>query len=263
MVRDFRNNIRTVSAIKDIVHDRFGGALISLVTDGSHMYGLAGPNSDTDLRGCYMIKTDHLLGLHEYSDNMEINGTAELSDVKLNELRKELGLALKSNANVLERIMAPQVFNHALYFELKEIVEESITKKGLYESYNGMAVFNFAKFVANNKMSVKKYLFIIRALLAGTYALETGQIQPNIGELLKYFAINDELVLRLVDLKRKGHSDTQLEETDKVKVEALIDSLFAKIDEAYQKSKMPTTLEHDQMEKADKWLRSVRRKYIA
>ena len=66
------------------------------------------------------------------------------------------------------------------YWELKKLVGLNLNMNGLYNSYRGMAWENYNKFCRAGKHTVKKFLYVFRAQLAGLYAIQTRMIEPNI-----------------------------------------------------------------------------------
>ena len=239
---------------------KYNARLLSLCLSGSHLYGFPSEDSDFDYRGVFLAESDSFLGLYKPQDVIELKPTPK-EDIVLFELKKEIKLVLASNCNVLEHITAKQIFASKEYFQLKNLIPKTINKTGLYNSYRGMATFNYKKFIKKGKGTVKKYLYVFRGLMAGTYALETGKIEPNIGKLNLYFKIPE--VEQLVELKRAGKEEENLPAKFNTKtLDKKIDKLFKLIDNAYKKSKLPEKTNPKAIEKLNKFLISTRKKYL-
>ena len=255
---DLKEHLDVISKIKSRLAG-LNGKILFLTISGAHLYGFPSRDSDIDYRGTFVIGTENLLGLQIPKDVVEISyPEGNPSGVVLFELRKEIGLALSGNCNVIEHINAPPILTTAEFLKLKELVNNSFGKNGLYNSYKGMATFNYKKFILQGKNTVKKYLYVFRGLMAGIYVLETGVIQPNIVELNKYFKIKE--VDKLIELKTTGTEvGTVPDYLDMGNMEKIINELFEKMDRAYSKSKIPERPEKEDIDALDLFLKNVRR----
>jgi hypothetical protein len=90
--------------------------IILKVKAGSHLYGLATPQSDLDYIGVYLSTPEELLGLN-HSEIIEDNivskkengrNDKDAVDCKYYELRKFCQLALNNNPTILELLFAPE-----------------------------------------------------------------------------------------------------------------------------------------------------------
>jgi len=179
------DQIRLLAKTKKYLNDQHVSTLLSLGISGSHLYGFNSPDSDVDLRGIAISNTHQFLGLNRPMRNLDI--TEGNMDIVIQEIGTITNLALKSNCTTLEQVIAPQIYSTPEFLEWKSMVLGMMNKTGLYKSYKGMAIFNYHKFIkTGRKKTVKKYLYIIRSLLAGIYALEEGKINPNLPELLEW-----------------------------------------------------------------------------
>lgn len=169
--------------IEERVHADWYGRIIYVTISGSHLYGFESPDSDIDYRGCYQIPTINFLGLNNPNDHIDIiEGN---TDCVLFELKKELGLIEKGNCNVLEHLFAVPEITSLAHMELLQIAHSHLNLKGIYNSYRGMAHFNYNKYIkGEEKPLVKKYLYVCRALLAGCHALDHKKIEPNLQRLV-------------------------------------------------------------------------------
>ena len=248
MYPSIEDQIKVVSAIKQKVDTDQNGRVIYITISGSHLYGFTSKDSDVDYRGTYITGTENLLGLRRKRDVIEMK-----PDIVMFELAKELGLAIKGNCNVLEHINAEPIYRTAESLELKRMVNNTFGKRGLYNSYRGMAMFNYKKFILKGKKTYKKYLYVFRGLMAGTHALQTGRIQPNIVELNKYFKI--PLVKTLVQHKRGGTENEEVQDmVDSGELDAVIPELFEKMDRAYDRCKISEKPDEDGLSQINSWL---------
>jgi len=249
------DQIAMVARIKEKVNTAQGGRVIYVTRSGSDLYGFASPDSDVDYRGCYQTATGNLLGLTRKKDVIEMK-----PDIVMFELAKEINLALDGNCNVLEHLNSKPIYRSAESVELTQMINNNFAKRGMYNSYRGMALFNYRKFILQGKKTYKKYLYVFRGLLAGIYALETGRIQPNINELNQYFKIKE--VKQLVKNKvEKTENEEITEMVDSGHLDSLIPPLFEKMDKAYTRSKIPETTSDEGLSEVNQWLIELRRNF--
>ena len=249
------DQIVMVAKIKEKVNTSQGGRVIYVTISGSDLYGFASQDSDVDYRGCYQTATGNLLGLTRKKDVIEMK-----LDIVMFELAKEINLALDGNCNVLEHLNSKPIYRTAESVELTQMINNNFAKRGMYNSYRGMALFNYRKFILQGKKTYKKYLYVFRGLLAGIYALETGRIQPNINELNQYFKIRE--VKQLVKNKvEKTENEEITEMVDSGHLDSLIPPLFEKMDKAYTRSKIPETTSDEGLSEVNQWLIELRRNF--
>lgn len=256
MMPPIEDQIEVVSKIKRKINTDQNGRVIYIIVSGSHLYGFPSPNSDVDYRGAFVTGTENLLGLHKKRDVIEMK-----PDIVMFEIAKEIGLAIKGNCNILEHINAEPIYRTAESVELRQLVNNTFGKKGLYNSYRGMAVFNYKKFILKGKKTYKKYLYVFRGLMAGTYALQTGRIQPNMVELNKYFKLPE--IKTLIKHKLEGTEESEVEDLkESGRLDEMIPSLFEKMDGAYLKSRIPEKPDEDDFLKMNSWLIELRKSFI-
>ena len=251
---EIKEETQLISNLKNRVHSA-GGNLLNAYISGSHLYGWTSKDSDVDIRGCYVLKKEKFLGLDNPKEVIEIK-TEENKDISLFEIKKLIGLALKGNCNILEEINAPQFYKKADFVKLKQLINNAFGKKGIYNSYRGMAEFNYKRFILKGRNTIKKYLYVFRGLMAGIYCLQTGLIKPNIEELNKHFKIKE--VTKLLEIKRAGLENEPLKDLEEGKLDEIIKGLFDKIDEAYLKCKMPEVPTKEEIEEVNKFLINMR-----
>lgn len=254
-MRDLPDHLKTISKIKERLSSNHG-KLIYLVVSGSDLYGFPSEDSDVDYRGAYLVGTNKLLGLKTPRDVIDI--LTDGNDIVLFEMKKEIQLAIKGNCNVLEHINAKPILSTAEFVRMKQLVNNAFGKNGIYNSYKGMATFNYKKFILQGRTTVKKYLYVFRGLMAGIHVLQTGVIEPDIERLNKYFKFKE--VKDLIKLKREGIEKGVIPlDMDIGVIEARINDLFVKIDKAYAKSKIPERPSEDEIGEIDEFLKTIRR----
>ena len=250
------DNIKNIGIIKDRVAG--AGAYTELIIlSGSHMYGFDSIDSDLDYRGFFTMSTDRMLGIKSFSSHLHI-GDKEGLDAELYESRKLIGLLMTMNCNTLEHMFATPLYQTINAIELRDIISDMLCKKGLYESYGGMARDNYRLFIkTGRKKTVKKYLYVFRACLAGVHALETGRIEANIDKLLDKYP--DPVVTSLVMQKRLGKEDDTL--FNDRGLDEKVEEYESWLANSYKSSNLPEELTRQDYERLDKWLKKVRKNY--
>ncbi len=151
---------------------------------GSHAFGLAGADSDDDLRGIYLPPARLHWSLFKLPEQLE--SADETKDEVYWELDKFLKLALKANPNVLETLWTPRVLHAGeVAVRLREMRDVFLTRY-LYQTYSGYVLSQFRR-MANAHAKTGKYkakhaMHLIRLLYSGIEALRSGQIRIDVGE---------------------------------------------------------------------------------
>lgn len=235
-----RESMELISFLKSHVHDK-NGTLLSLCISGSTLYGWDSHDSDIDVRGCYALDRREFLGIG--NPKLVLKPKFKDYDIELQEIKKEVYEGgIKSNCTFLEHIYAPQIYKHNEYPTIANTIKNSWTAQ-VYGSYNGMASFNYKKFIAQGRNTVKKYLYVFRGLLSGRYALDHGIIEPNLEKLLKYYRV--PLVKDLLKIKREGKENEPLKILDSGELDNLIIKQFAKLDEAKDNTNLPERIDDE------------------
>ena len=252
--------MQVTAYVKKTIDENFNGQLIMLTISGSHLYGWESVDSDIDWRGVYLAGTENFLGLQR-PRTFNLNELKPY-DLELKELGHFLNLGLAGNCNVLDTINSRPIYRTPQAIELRQIINNTITKDGVFHSYMGLAESNYTKFILGGTgITYKKYLYIIRAICAGTHILQTGVVQPNMKELNKYFKLPE--VKTLLKHKREGGEEEAV--GDLVlsgRLDELIPSLIERMEKAYIKSKLPTEREEKEIKGVNNWLMKQRIKKI-
>ena len=250
-------DVELIKVTKDYVHS-FGGKVLYITLSGSDLYGFPSKDSDKDYRGSYLIRTNLLHGINTPRDVIEHYWISEGkdNDTVLFELKKELGLMMKNNCNVLEHIFSPPEYTSPEHHKLKDLANLCLAKDGLYNSYRGMAYENFNKFIRVGKAGIKKYLYCFRALLACNHVLQTGKIEASIVKLNNQYGSRP--IDQLIEMKINGEEKDELKEADP-KLDLIMDNLFLECENHYKNSVLPEAPDKDAIEKVDEFLKKLRR----
>ncbi len=119
--------------MKTIEELKKSGSIIFECISGSRAYGLATPNSDTDIRGVFILPKEQFYSLDYVG---QINN--ETNDIAYYELRKFIELCSKNNPNILEMLNIPEeciLYKHSLFDEIKKEIFLSKLCKNTFANY--------------------------------------------------------------------------------------------------------------------------------
>ncbi|GHU13277.1 nucleotidyltransferase [Betaproteobacteria bacterium] len=172
-------NIRTavLEALADIER-KHDVTVLYACESGSRAWGFASPDSDYDVRFIYIHRLPWYLTVNARRDVIELP-INDVLDVSGWELRKTLQLLLASNPVLLEWLDSPIVYRAE-----PEILQRLRTLAGDYFSsikghyhYLHMARNNFRGYLQTESVRLKKYLYVLRPLLAVCW-IEAGKGHP-------------------------------------------------------------------------------------
>ncbi|WP_282297637.1 nucleotidyltransferase domain-containing protein [Stenotrophomonas sp. PS02289] len=141
---------------------------------GSRGWGFSSPDSDYDARFIYVHRQPWYLSVNEATgpgqaqrDVIELPIDDEL-DVSGWDLRKALRLVSKSNPTLSEWLRSPIVYRQddAAVAALLQAVDQFHSPLGSWWHYYNMASSNFRGYLRGERVRTKKYLYVLRPLLA-------------------------------------------------------------------------------------------------
>jgi len=141
---------------------------------GSRGWGFSSPDSDYDARFIYMHRQPWYLSVNEATgpgeaqrDVIELPIDDEL-DVSGWDLRKALRLVSKSNPTLIEWLRSPIIYQHDAEAVacLWEAAERFYSPLGTWWHYFNMARSNHRGYLRGETVRTKKYLYVLRPLLA-------------------------------------------------------------------------------------------------
>ncbi|MEC7120507.1 MAG: nucleotidyltransferase domain-containing protein [Pseudomonadota bacterium] len=152
-----------------------------------HM-GFHSPDSDYDCRFVYVrapdwylsINVEHQRDVIEYPivDELDINGW---------DLRKALKLMAKSNPSIVEWLYSPIIYQQSGEFAAlarEWLAEHYSVARGIYH-YRSSAQSHYQQFLCGDQIKLKKYLYVLRPLLAVRWLERYQQIAPIEFEVLR------------------------------------------------------------------------------
>lgn len=173
------------------IEQEYNVTVLYACESGSRAWGFASPDSDYDVRFIYAHKLSWYLTIKEGLDVIERPIIDEL-DINGWDLRKALRLLQANNPTLLEWLQSSIVYyQHQVITQLQLLARQFYSPIKSHYHYASMAKKNFRSYLQAEEVRYKKYLYVLRPLLAVKW-IEAGlDIPPPI--------LFDELVVKLVE----------------------------------------------------------------
>lgn len=226
-----------LNKLAELARARFPDVLFITVS-GAHLYGFPSEDSDIDLRGCYRLPLEDIIGLQWPQETRQIKELLDGRETELvgHDIGKYLRLLCKHNGYVLEQIFSPLVvLGHDFLDRLRPLARRCITR-GCYRHYRGFLQKQLKMLVGEEVKKAKTLLYAYRVVLSGIHLLETGEVQANLPELNLRFGLPfiDDLIRRK---QAKEHGG--LVELDYMWHRAELARWESRLDEAFARSTLP------------------------
>ena len=174
---------------------------------GSRGWGFASPDSDYDVRFIYVRPTTDYLRVLPMRDVIE-EAPGPVFDVNGWDLRKALHLLAKGNATLVEWISSPVVYraDNAFLQRMQIAIQSQYQPERSFHHYMHMARGNYREYLQGEQVRAKKYLYVLRPVLAALWVTQRSEAPPMAFEALVQAMVTDAAVLTeiadLVRLKR-------------------------------------------------------------
>jgi uncharacterized protein len=176
---------------------------------GSRGWGFASPDSDYDVRFIFVRPARDYLRVTPVRDVIE-EVPGPVFDVNGWDVRKALQLLAKGNATLVEWLSSPVVYRQDERFvaRLREVAAAVYQPVRSFHHYHAMARGNFREYLQGEQVRAKKYLYVLRPLLAARWVLQRPEAPPMAFETLVRKLVDDPAVLQeieaLLALKRRS-----------------------------------------------------------
>lgn len=191
------------------IEKTYNAKVLYACESGSRAWGFESKDSDFDVRFIYMHDIRHYLDIQGKRDVIElpING---ILDINGWDLKKTLNLLKKSNPTLIEWLNSPIIYkkDDKILAKLRKLAKDFYKPKSCYYHYINMANSNYRQYLKNDIANVKKYLYVLRPLLAVRW-IERYKLAPPT-EFEKLFIVikeNEkllEMIKNFVAQKRQG-----------------------------------------------------------
>jgi predicted nucleotidyltransferase len=178
--------------------------VLHAVESGSRAWGFASPDSDYDVRFIYSREPEFYLRLGKTRDVIEYMQN-EILDINGWDLQKMLRLLHNSNPTLFEWASSPIVYYTTPAWEPinRCLPDYFLSKPGVFH-YLSMAESNYREYLKRDIVRVKKYLYVLRPILACKWILEKHSPPPMLFSELVAAEADDALTMeieRLLGLK--------------------------------------------------------------
>lgn len=175
MMKDIEQQIQ--GKLDDLQQQK-GCRLLLAVESGSRAWGYASTTSDYDVRCIYYYPQERYLSIRPPRDTVEWE-LNEVFDITGWELRKALGLTLKSNLTVYEWADSPIVYRSSPWLpEFRQLIRRVVQPGLLASRYLGMAASTIHRYLEREEVPYKQYFYALRPLLAARWVLQERKPAP-------------------------------------------------------------------------------------
>ncbi len=189
------------------------------VESGSRAWGFASPDSDYDVRFIYIRPKEFYLRLDKTRDVIEWQ-LDDVYDINGWDLKKALQLLHSSNPTLFEWNLSPIVYKTTLEWrEISKVFEKYfLQKNGLYH-YLSTAKSNYREYLKGENVKLKKYLYVLRPILACKWIIDRKTPPPMLFSELVENYLEDymhEEVRKLLDIKMNSPEISTAKRIDKI-----------------------------------------------
>ena len=170
--------VQIMDALRDI-ETRHDVTVLFACESGSRGWGFASPDSDYDVRFIYVNRLPWYLTVTPRRDVIEVPISGDL-DINGWDLRKALGLMRESNPTLLEWLRSPVVYreDEAAMPRFRALSEAVFSNARGWHHYASMAKKNFREHLQADEVRYKKYLYVLRPLLAARWIRTQPGVPP-------------------------------------------------------------------------------------
>lgn len=165
-------HLRTIEAQHNVT-------ILFACESGSRGWGFASPDSDYDVRFIYVNRLPWYLTVAPGRDVIEVPISGDL-DINGWDLRKALGLMRESNPTLLEWLRSPIVYREETetMARFRSLAEQVFSNAKGWHHYASMAKKNFREHLQADEVRYKKYLYVLRPLLAARWIRSLPGVPP-------------------------------------------------------------------------------------
>lgn len=172
--------LQRLAAIEAEPWNGAGVRILYASESGSRAWGFASRDSDWDVRFLYVHPPTWYLSVADRQDVIELPIADDL-DINGWELRKALRLLRKGNPVLREWLHSPIVYRAApgVAERLRRLAGTQASPRAALHHYLHMAQRNHREYLQGPEVRLKKYLYVLRPLLACLW-IECGRGQPPV-----------------------------------------------------------------------------------
>ncbi len=228
----------------DEIESAEGVRILLACESGSRAWGFASKDSDYDVRFIYLHPPDWYLsiGLEEQRDVIErpIEGYLDISGW---DLRKSLRLLRRSNPPLLEWLGSPIVYreNAAFAGALRTLAHQYHSSVACTYHYLHMARGNFREYLKGADIWRKKYLYVLRPLLAIRWIeRDLGIVPTEFRRLLEEVIDDHALKIAIQELIREKQDGSELDRGPRIElISTFIEKELERLEDTPSGRKLP------------------------
>lgn len=204
---------------------------------GSRAWGFESPDSDFDVRFIYVRPRDWYLAIdiERQRDVIELP-INDVLDINGWDIRKALQLFRKSNPPLHEWLISPIVYRQrgTLADRLRELASVAYNPIAAHYHYLRMASNNFRSYLKGETVRRKKYLYVLRPLLAVSWIeCDKGVVPIEFDRLVAGTVTDPDLLAEIAELLRIKRAGNEQDEGPRFPViHAWIESELARYGDA-------------------------------
>lgn len=203
---------------------------------GSRAWGFPSPDSDYDVRFIYVHECDWYLSIFDERDVIEqpIN---DLLDIGGWDLRKALQLLYKSNGPLTEWLHSPIIYrqNREILISLQKLAALSFQPLSVCHHYLGMANNGWVAVNGQASIKVKRYFYVLRALLCCEWIVNEKTIPPvEFLVILERYYPSGEFRAAIDQLLVMKSQSNESDKTQRQDYSALLDVVDIRITELFK-----------------------------
>ena len=203
----------------DEIESKENVRIIYAVESGSRAWGFASSESDYDVRFIYVHPLEHYLKLDSSRDIIEYQ-LDEVFDINGWDIQKTLRLAYSSNTNLLEWNHSPIVYKKVKEFDaIGNALDDYFSAKYCIYHYLNTAINNYRSYLTEETVRLKRYLYVIRPLLACRWILSKNCLPPIVFSELFESQLEEDMkpiINSLVELKISSPEVTKGKRIDRI-----------------------------------------------
>lgn len=208
--------------------------IVLAVESGSRAWGFASPNSDYDVRFIYARPQDWYIAV-DLEEKRDVLEYPIIDDIDLSgwDIRKALRLFWRSNPAFIEWLQSPLRYQVAgCFLERAQTLLPAIyaVEKGIYH-YRSMAKTNYRGYLRGEQVSLKKYFYVLRSLLAARWLEINRTPAPLEFDRLLTMLPNDEALKAAIDalLVRKKQATEKALSAPVASIQIFIETELARL----------------------------------
>lgn len=183
-----------------VIEADYGVRILYACESGSRGWGFASPDSDYDVRFIYVHPLPWYLQVTPQRNVIELPVTDEL-DINDWELRKALGLLKKGNTTLIEWLDSPVVYRADTGFlrAMQDAARQTHQAERSLRHYAHMARRNYREHLTGATIRLKKYLYVVRPLMAARWIEQERNTAPMPFQQLVDALVTDPVLRRAID----------------------------------------------------------------